>query len=315
MILFGLTWLFKYFIGSGDSRRGTFSSARGLGSVTGGSAIRGRIDSLDTSASTAGSSDTFLSALDEHSVSSAITTLRPRSGKEYQRMDRRKLAEVLDMSPSGDESMKTTPRSPITPSVASTVFSFDTTSMCSHGSFGYGFSSGDDSPKFQPPLTPRPFSRNEPHTYVNLTFHKSESPRFMDTPPASPRNISKIGEQAHPQLNYAEIDLSDSSDTTKKSRKPKREGAIEYAMIDMVATVAASKVGREHAKNREDSLRRKDNLSLRRSESDAREFARGGKERRSLISGGGSRRDRAALMRSASSASSRDRKLSSSSYN
>ena len=237
---------------------------------------------------------------------------RPRSGKEYLRLDRKKY--VTDFPVSGDDSVRTTPQSPITPSMASSsVFNFDLSQMGSHASFMSVYSSGDDSPKFSPSVISRQsMGRTEPHTYVNLMFPKNESPRFMDTPPASPRCISKIPEQMNPQLNYAEIDLSDTN-TSKKSRKPRREGAIQYAMIDMIATVAASKVGREHAKHREDSLRRKDNL--RRSESDARDMVRGGKERRSHMgSASGSKRERA-LMRSASSASSRDRKLSSSSFN
>ena len=58
-------------------------------------------------------------------------------------------------------------------------------------------------------------------------------------------------------LNYAEIDLSQTDDSIRP-RKPIKTNDIEYAMIDMVATAAASRAGKEHAQLREDSLRRKD---------------------------------------------------------
>ena len=126
-------------------------------------------------------------------------------------------------------------------------------------SFVSAFSTSDSSPR-----SPSLYKSGKEHDYVNVAMPRdhTNSPRFLDmTPPGSPRSLSSVSEQSNPLLNYAEIDLSQSDDT-KRPRKPlNRSSDIEYAMIDMVATAAASRVGKEHAQLREDSLRRKDRRS------------------------------------------------------
>ena len=99
-------------------------------------------------------------------------------------------------------------------------------------------------------------------------------------------------------LNYAEIDLT--STASERPRRPiNRDNDIEYAMIDMVATQAVCKVGKELAQQREDTAREvarevqarevQQRDSLRRSESmrarhdDPREgITRGKPDRKSL---------------------------------
>lgn len=185
---------------------------------------------------------------DEIKASAASTTLRPRFGMEYKKLDRRKLADDLNMS------LIDGPNTPNSPSINSSVFTFDTTSTASRMSSISAFSLGNDSPK-----SPSLCRGSHDHDYVNLPIRDyTDSPRFMDmTPPRSPA-LSGISEQSNPLLNYAEIDLSQTDDS-KKPRKPaSRSSQIEYAMIDMVATAAAAKVGKAHVQLREDSLRRKD---------------------------------------------------------
>jgi len=73
-------------------------------------------------------------------TSQEITTLRPRSGKEYQRINRRRLgsASGSDTSPL---TVTTTPHSPGSASVKTQVFTFDDVSR----SFASG--AGNDSPR------------------------------------------------------------------------------------------------------------------------------------------------------------------------
>lgn len=62
-------------------------------------------------------------------------------------------------------------------------------------------------------------------------------------------------------LNYAEIDLSAAEPimaTVQRAGSRTDKDRTEYAMIDMVLTSAASRVGREHARQREDILERKE---------------------------------------------------------
>lgn len=90
-------------------------------------------------------------------------------------------------------------------------------------------------------------------------------------------------EQIDPQLNYAEIDLSQAgSDRSRKAKKGVQKAAtIEYAMIDMVATAAVSKTRKE-----QDSLR----CSGRKFSAPASVIV---KERRTLGSGSFREKDRA----------------------
>lgn len=103
-------------------------------------------------------------------------------------------------------------------------------------------------------------------------------------------------------MNYAEIDLSDSGKGSKPSRRyvPK-QGGVEYAEIDMVATAAASRVGREHAQRREDTLWRKDRKDG--SKENASSATRG------LTVSGRDKRTSSSVARSNSVSTARDRKL------
>ncbi len=201
-------------------------------------------------------------------ASAATTFGRPRFGKEYKKLDRKKLVEELNSMGLGS------PKTPNSPSVgvgaSASVFTFDVSSTSSHMSGLSGLSSvGDDSPR-SPSIASSTYSSSaggagaatrKEHDYVNLGLPRelADSPRFMDmTPPGSPRSFSS--EQSNPMLNYAEIDFSGSAASDKKPfRRTVSKGSdIDYAMIDLVATAAAQKVGKEHAQSREDSLRRKD---------------------------------------------------------
>ena len=247
------------------------------------------------SLSSFGSSDTTSTRSDDHKCSPASTTLRPRFGKEYKKLDRRKLTDDLYLG-SADG-----PRTPGSPSVASSVFTFDTMSLSSRMSSMSGHSYGNDSPR-----SPGHFRPKE-HDYVNVCMprDRTDSPRFWDmTPPGSPRSLSGASEQSNPLLNYAEIDLSQTDDSVRP-RKPIKSSDIEYAMIDMVATAAASRVGKEHAQLREDSLRRKDS---RRGDDGSSEYIRRSKLERknSSLSSSGRSDKKGASSRSGS----KDRKFS-----
>ena len=100
-----------------------------------------------------------------------------------------------------------------------------------------------------------------PKTYINIDMTPPQSPQYQ--PPL----------ETEPQLNYAEIDLSHTNTSSfrksLKGRKPSLRSIkppcnIEYAMIDMEATQAIQRAGREHAINRSDSnsLRRQRPLML-----------------------------------------------------
>lgn len=210
--------------------------------------------------------------------SPASTILRPRSGKEYQKIERRR---TLDDS--NATSPLTTPQSPANCS----VFTFDNLGTPSLGSS----QAEPQSPKLQkvPSNAEQaslcPSSRSEiiqsPRAlYMNIDFSET-------TPPDSPAPTFVALEQVEPMLNYAEIDLSDSARNenqdrklnyaemdlstterrsssfrqTKKGKKMPEPIPIEYSMIDMVATRAAQKARKEHAQSRDGSLRR-DRFSL-----------------------------------------------------
>lgn len=256
------------------------------------------------------------SSHEEGKASAATTVLRPRFGKEYKKLDRKKLVEELNSMGLGS------PKTPNSPSVgvgtSASVFTFDVSSTSSHMSGLSGLSSvGDDSPR-SPSLASSTYSgsRCREHDYVNLGVHPrdlADSPRFMDmTPPGSPRSFSS--EQSNPMLNYAEIDFSGAKTSDKKPvRRTISKGSdIDYAMIDMVATVAAQKVGKEHAQSREDSLKKKDRERHRSTTDDTASNSSGGsgsrrgKEKKSTSSASLSRKGS-----SRSQSGSRDRKFSS----
>ena len=248
---------------------------------------------------------------DESKASAATTVLRPRFGKEYRKLDRKKLVEELNSMGLGS------PKTPNSPSVGGSpsVFTFDVSSTSSHMSGLSGLSSmGDcDSPR-SPSLLSR-YSGNsaKEHDYVNLGIPRelADSPRFMDmTPPGSPRSFSS--EQSNPMLNYAEIDFSGSTSNSQKKpvRRTISKGSdIDYAQIDLIATVAAQKVGKEHAQSREDSLKKKDRERRAAADDTASNSSSGsrrGKDKKSTSSASLSRKGS-----SRSQSGSRDRKFSS----
>ncbi|XP_060080120.1 uncharacterized protein LOC132559511 [Ylistrum balloti] len=201
--------------------------------------------------------ESSLPSCDEGGVrtSPASTLLRPRSGKEYKMVERRR--------PHNDSLSSSPAQTPQSPS-GDTVFTFESCSPSQTSVY---------SRERESPNVPK-FTRTD--SSVSARIHERFSPprTYMNidmTPPSSPHySMSLPPELIEPQLNYAEIDLSHSSNTraSKKSRKVSQKSlksnTIEYAMIDMEATVAIQRAGREHVQSREDSLRRADKrLSLR----------------------------------------------------
>lgn len=212
--------------------------------------------------------------------SPASTILRPRSGREYQLVERRR---TLDDS--NTTSPLTTPQSPASVS----VFTFDNVGTPSLGSS----QSNPQSPKL-----PKTSHCEQTTVCASLRSESVQSPRAMymnidfteNTPPESPGPTFVALEQVEPMLNYAEIDLSDSGRIesnarklnyaemdlsppvserrsssfrqTKKGKKAPEPIPIEYSMIDMVATKAAQKARKEHAQSRDGSLRRERFSSL-----------------------------------------------------
>ncbi|XP_069122722.1 uncharacterized protein [Argopecten irradians] len=199
--------------------------------------------------------DSSLPSCDEGGVrtSPASTLLRPRSGKEYKMVERRR--------PHNDSLSSSPAQTPQSPS-GDTVFTFESCSPSQTSVYSRERES-PNVPKFtrtDSSVSSRIHERfSPPRTYMNIDM----------TPPSSPLySMSLPPELIEPQLNYAEIDLSHSSNrASKKSRKASQKSlksnTIEYAMIDMEATVAIQRAGREHVQSREDSLRRADKkLSL-----------------------------------------------------
>ena len=190
--------------------------------------------------------------------SPASTILRPRSGKEYQKIQRRRTTDTTDDSVTA--SPLTTPQSP----AGASVFTFDTTFISSTMSGGELHS-----PKLgklsQAELASMSYSLRSDSVqspramYMNIDLSPPESPLPANL--SLPANLTLPAEQLEPQLNYAEIDLSeagrlDSLPYSKRSRRTTEPAQIEYSMIDMVATRAASKARRQHALTRDGSLRR-----------------------------------------------------------
>ncbi|XP_062604579.1 uncharacterized protein LOC134266347 [Saccostrea cucullata] len=186
--------------------------------------------------------------------SAAYTYMRPRAGNCYVVLERKRpLNESLSSSPS---------QTPNSPSVNSSVFTFDQVSQFS------SFSRERDSPNL-----PK-FSRSESmHSKFSerTSSHKMSYMNIDLTPPSSPpfsQSLSLPAEQLERQLNYAEIDLREkptrkSRKSSQKSLKMQKSTSIEYAMIDMQATIAIQRAGQEHKMSRVDSLKRCDQkLSL-----------------------------------------------------
>lgn len=190
--------------------------------------------------------------------SPASTILRPRSGKEYQKIERRRTLETADDSTT--TSPLTTPHSP----AAGSVFTFDTTFI------GSATCGGDlHSPKLgkisQAELASMSISFRSDNVqsprvmYMNIDMSPPASP--LPTNLSLPANLTLPAEQLEPQLNYAEIDLteagrSESLVQSKRSKRITEPSQIQYSMIDMVATRAASKARKQHALTRDGSFHR-----------------------------------------------------------
>lgn len=166
------------------------------------------------------------------------TTLRPRSGREYQVVERRRTpSDSCASSPHTPQ----TPQTPYSPSSVAYVFTFDSPSTS-------GASAACPCPHVESntvctcPHSPR---SHLPSVSSEVpTPHSSQVPKSPGLLPI---------EQAEPQLNYAVIDLTSvPKDKIRKRHKVQRAATIEYAKIDMVATRAVQKA----AQHREDTLRR-----------------------------------------------------------
>ena len=245
------------------------------------------LDTVDTDSLSMSSMESFNCHVSGEEVvrsSPASTILRPRSGKEYQLIERRRTHDDSNAT-----SPLTTPQSPAN----SSVFTFDHLGTPSLGSS----QSDAHSPKFskvpsqseQASVCPSLQSENllMPRAlYMNIDFTENAP----ETPPPSPGITFIAPEQSEPMLNYAEIDLSDAGRNesqskklnyaemdlsppvserrssslrqTKKGKKAPAPIPIEYSMIDMIATQAAQKARTEHAQSREGSLGRERYSSL-----------------------------------------------------
>lgn len=181
-------------------------------------------------------SNASISSGEEGRPSPALTTMRPRYGKEYQCVDRRRLYE--EGSPFSPQR---------SPSVTSSVFTFDNMLSNLRGGVSGNCSSGENSPKYPSSLRSRIAGD---HVSSSRNISPIVLDPMVDSPPAA---------DARALLNYAEIDLSgaEMSPVSSVLRTPSRadKDKTEYALIDLVATSAASRVGRERARQREDTER------------------------------------------------------------
>jgi len=166
-----------------------------------------------------------------HYSSATTTRLRPRYGTEYQRIERRHAAGGFDVVDDCSTSSSTPQPSPYSVT-SSSVFTFDTSSC-----------DGDDPP---PPLPVRA-RRSEP-TYINLAPHS---------------RTASDSASAQVEVNYAEIDLTATTDSRRELRRREPAEPTPYAVIDLEATAAAAQTGREHARLREGLLQAR---SIRRSD-------------------------------------------------
>ena len=166
-------------------------------------------------------------------TSPAASVLRPRSGKEYYVPDRKMLVEVF-----GSKLNRS--------SIGGTMFTFDVSGPASTTS------SGTNSP-----VSP---NNNRSSTAVTPPLQTYLAQRFSEfgSKPGSPRLLNGNDQ---PTLNYIQLDHF--SDVHVRPSVPKpvntiaKSSGVDYTVIDMVATAAASRVAREHVKEREDSIRLK----------------------------------------------------------
>ena len=226
------------------------------------------------------------------SGASATTMLRPRSAREYHHIVDRKRLLGDDCPSSGASSGSQTPASTSSQSsptkspssLQANVFNFDPQNVKKVQKQAGGGSDADSPLGFRDP----------DHVYMNLSFPKSPgrsgSPVVVDS--SHRAAIGNTPDYANVVLNYAEIDLSRCKDSSgkKRSEKTLQKSNIDYAMIDMVATAAVSRAGKEHMRHREEeSLRHQRQLrrNEQSSEQNSKENQRKGKERKSGGTTGG----------------------------
>lgn len=227
--------------------------------------------------------------------SPAATVLRPRSGRDYQVIERRcKVSGSVSSSPvvqsptvsnvfiyEGSFPAPTSPRSPsissrlsqereLSPTYKSGLVkhSLGTTSSltrnqntvlswCNESSQFHDGSSVHKVSRTCHLAQSEPCSSQVESPGITIPCVKSSSPISVQAPsPSSP-------EVQEPMLNYAEIDLSGASSPppleislSKRAKRTPKPAVISYTEIDHRATTALQAAGREHALSREDTLRR-----------------------------------------------------------
>lgn len=165
-------------------------------------------DSIDNLSLSSHSSDTTsLRGEEAQKASPAATILRPRSGKEYLKVDRKKLSEDIS------------PPEPRTPTSPTGVFTFEETMMSSESPSRncYIGGRGNHSPKSPDstssegrPIPPRigdpnyVGARDRDRVYMNMDMTPPGTPPSNSSYSVSPQPL----EQTNPYLNYAELDLS-----------------------------------------------------------------------------------------------------------
>ncbi|XP_074647863.1 uncharacterized protein LOC141903579 [Tubulanus polymorphus] len=235
----------------GAESRGALSSSEVVGDY---------MDSL--SLSSHGSSDAHAGGRQDDilKTSPAATVLRPRSGKQYQKLDRKKLAEDLNCNGgSGAGAADSTQTTPISPTSSTSVFTFDQEMNGSPTRNSYFSSHGNDSPKSPHEVAAAlrghkqqrgggisGATGGDQRIYMNVR----ESPKMMymntmDTPPGTPPQFGvspQALEQINPLLNYAELDLSpgrskeqqqQQQQTTNGKQLLSSSPQLNYADIDL----------------------------------------------------------------------------------
>lgn len=180
--------------------------------------------------------------------SSAMTTLRPRYGVEYQRVDRRRTAVDANGE---DWSTSSTPQPSPYSVASSSVFTFDASS------------SGGEEVSAPTPPRQRFAGATEP-SYVNLSPRNGSDSTAIVLDAILPTSTRRCSSAGSGEVNYAQIDLSSVTRSPMVRRPVEKVEPTAYAVIDLVATAAAARTGREHAWLRQDRLHRR---SSRRSES------------------------------------------------
>jgi hypothetical protein len=194
-------------------------------------------------------SEVLSSAPLQRTTSHATTTMRPRYGKEYHRIDRNRLVSSDENSPQ----LTNTPPSRSPMSAVSrnttTVFTFDSMPRSLATMYSNQIGSDDNSPKML---------ANVVHPYANVD---STPPIVLDAI-LGPAAITDRVNADSAMVNYSDLDLGtpamiESAPVIKPLRNLRaHDPPTEYAQIDLVATAAASQASRMHTRDRQDALDR-----------------------------------------------------------